>query len=78
MAESITAIPIDHRPMIHCIEPSQDADPRPLTLLEVIDAVSEVTDDEQEIVATVQWMLRSGRVRLVGSFRETPIQQLVG
>ena len=60
------------------IEPSSDELPRALTLLELIDAVSEVTDDEKEVIATVQWMLRSGRIRLVGTFRDTPIQELAG
>ena len=36
-------------------------------------AVSEVTEDEREVVATVMHMLRSGRVRLSGTFRNTPI-----
>ena len=39
------------------------------TLLELVRAVSEITDDDREVVATVMEMLRSGRVRLCGSFR---------
>jgi hypothetical protein len=64
--------------MIHSIDSSPEVEPRSFTLLEVIEAVSEVTDDEQEVVETVKWMLESGRVRLVGSFRDAPIQQLTG
>ena len=41
------------------------------TLLELVRAVSDVTDDDREIVATVMHLLRSGRVRLVGNFRGT-------
>jgi len=41
-----------------------------LTLLELVRAVGEVTDDEDEIVATVLHMLQSGRVRLCGNFRD--------
>jgi hypothetical protein len=37
---------------------------RALTLLEVIQAVSEVTQDEQEIIATVAHLISSGQVRL--------------
>jgi len=40
-----------------------------LTLLELVRAVGEVTDDEDEIVATVLHMLQSGSVRLCGNFR---------
>jgi hypothetical protein len=37
---------------------------RELTLLEVIQVVSEVTQDEQEIIATVAHLISSGQVRL--------------
>jgi hypothetical protein len=46
-----------------------DADPAEATLLELVRAVSEETEDDREVVATVLHLLRSGRVRLVGSFR---------
>lgn len=40
-----------------------------VTLLELVTAVSEVADDDREVVETVMSLLRSGRVRLCGSFR---------
>ncbi len=39
------------------------------TLLELVQAIAEDTRDDREIVATVVHLLRSGRVRLIGSFR---------
>ena len=39
------------------------------TLLELVEAIAEDTNDDREIVATVLHLLRSGRVRLIGSFR---------
>ncbi len=39
------------------------------TLLELVQAVCEVTGDDREVVATVKHMLRTGRVRLAGNFR---------
>ena len=48
-----------------------------LTLLELVRTVGEITDDEAEIVATVIQMLRSGRVRLAGNFRDEPICRFV-
>lgn len=39
------------------------------TLLDLVRAIGEVTDDEREIVATVLHLLHSGRVRLCGNFR---------
>ena len=44
--------------------------PGDVTLLELVQAVAEVTDDEREIVATVMCMLRSGHARLIGNFRD--------
>jgi len=43
------------------------------TLLELVEAVSEVTSDDIEVVATVVEMLRSGSVCLMGTFHNEPI-----
>ena len=43
------------------------------TLLELVRVVSEVTEDDREVVTTVMEMLRSGRVRLCGSFRDSQL-----
>lgn len=43
------------------------------TLLELVRAVSETTDDDAEVVSTIVHMLRSGRVELCGTFRNEPI-----
>ena len=47
----------------------QDPDSKSLTLLELVGSVCDVTDDDDEVVAIVLQMLRSGRVRLCGNFR---------
>ena len=44
------------------------------TLLELVRTIGEITEDEAEIVATVLQMLRSGHVKLTGSFRDEPIR----
>ena len=41
-----------------------------LTLLDLVHAVNEVADDEDEAVALIMRLLQSGRVRLTGHFRE--------
>ncbi len=51
-------------------------EPEPVTLLELVDAVCDVTDDEKEVVATVLHMLRSGAVKLYGNFRGAKIDDL--
>jgi hypothetical protein len=42
---------------------------RSTTLFDLVRVIGEVTDNDQEIVATVVHMLRSGRARLSSSFR---------
>ena len=49
---------------------------RPTTLLALVQAVSEETLDDREVVATVLEMLRRGDVRLCGNFRNVPIDEL--
>ncbi|MBB83420.1 MAG: hypothetical protein CL931_06380 [Deltaproteobacteria bacterium] len=61
---SATVIPIEHQLAVHEIDPSMDAGLEPLTLMELVDAVGEVSDTEEEVLATVTYMLRSGRVQL--------------
>ena len=45
-----------------------------VTLLELVQAVTDVTEDEREIVATVTYMLRQGHVKLCGNFHGEPIE----
>ena len=40
------------------------------TLLELVQAVGESSSSEQETIATLQHLVRSGRVRLVGALRD--------
>ncbi len=43
---------------------------RTLTLLDLVAAANEVARDEHEALAVIRGLLSSGRVRLVGGFRE--------
>ena len=54
--------------------PRTRPEPLAVTLLELVRAVSEVTDDEREVVATVVSLLRSRKVRLCGNFRGHPVE----
>ena len=56
--------------------PAEPQAPRDLTLLELVCALGEVTEDDREVVATVLALLSSGRVRLCGNFRNTPVDRL--
>lgn len=42
------------------------------TLLQLVQVVSEVARDDREVVATVRELLRSGRVKLTGNFKDDP------
>jgi len=48
-------------------------EPLHVTLLQLVEAVSDVTENDVEVVATVMHMLQTGRVRLSGSFRGVSI-----
>ncbi len=58
------AIPVKHHSTMHEIEPDTDDDMGPLTLMELVDAVGEVAENEEEVLAAVSYMLKSGRVHL--------------
>ncbi len=45
------------------------------TLLDLVRAVSETTEDDGEVVTTIIHMLRAGNVRLTGSFKGEPTDQ---
>jgi hypothetical protein len=55
------------------IEPAFTREPLRLTLLELVGAVCDVTTSDAEVVATVIYMIETGRVRLSGNFRDVPI-----
>ena len=40
-----------------------------VTLLELVQAICNETNDDREVVETVRHLLRSGQVRLCGNFR---------
>ena len=50
--------------------------PLETTLLDLVQAVDEVAESEAEVVATVLQMLRSGRVRLLGNFRGSILEDV--
>jgi len=54
----------------------QEPESKSLTLLELVGSVCDVTDNDDEVVATVLQMLRSGRVRLCGNFRGSSSDEL--
>jgi len=49
------------------------SEPAELTLLELVGAVSELTDSDRDTVAIVLELLRTKRVRLRGNFKGHPV-----
>ena len=49
-------------------------DPLATTLLELVEAIGDASNSECEVVATVSQILRSGRVRLIGTFRHASLE----
>ena len=77
MQAKVHQIRVEHCPTMYDVETVRHDEPQHLTLLELVKAVADVTDDEQEIIATVCHMLRTGSVRLIGNFRDEPIHRMV-
>jgi hypothetical protein len=50
-------------------ESSPQPSPVPTTLLNLVWAVSQVTDDERVVVVTVAHLVNSGQARLTGTFK---------
>ena len=46
------------------------------TLLELVQTILEETDDDREVVATVVQLIRTGKVRLCGNFRDNQLDLL--
>jgi len=77
MRNAATTIRVEHTPAVQLVETVRQDQPQHLTLLELVEALCEVTTDEREVVATALHMLRSGRVRLTGNFHDERIDDPV-
>ena len=60
----------------HLIDEATRHLPSSVTLLELVQAIAECTDDDREVVTTAIAMLTRGRVILRGNFRGVPIEKL--
>lgn len=55
------------------LEDGLETEPMATTLLELVRALGEVTEDDREVVATVQHLLATGQIRLTGNFHDLPV-----
>ena len=55
---------------------SVEADhPETLALLDLVAAISDEADTDEEVVATIQHLIESGKVTLVGNFRSGDVER---
>jgi len=53
---------------------SQPQEVRVTTLLDLVAAVSESAKSESEVVATVTYLINSGKIRLIGNFQGADVR----
>jgi len=59
-------------PQLETVEP---AHPETLTLLDLVAAVADESDTDEEVVATIQHLIETGKVTLVGNFRSGDVDR---
>ena len=57
------------------LETVEPAHPETLTLLDLVAAVADAADTDEEIVATIQHLIETGKVTLVGNFRSGDVDR---
>ena len=72
------SVPVEHFRRVQEIETSRDMAPDEVTFFELVEAVSEYSRSEQEVIETVMYMLRSGHVQLSGDYSEPLAAKLCG
>jgi hypothetical protein len=51
------------------------AHPETLTLLDLVAAIADAAETDEEVVATIQHLIETGRVTLVGNFRSRDVRR---
>ena len=57
------------------LETVEAAHPETLTLLDLVAAVADAADTDEEVVATIQHLIETGKVTLVGNFRSGDVDR---
>ena len=58
----------------NAIQHDSSGEVQQVTLLELVQALSEETEDDREVIAAVLHLLMSGQVQLTGNFSGAPVQ----
>ena len=54
---------------------TEEGEPIETTLLDLVAAVADSARNEREVIATIKYLLASGRVRLVGNFQGPDVRR---
>ncbi len=57
------------------LETVEAAHPETLTLLDLVSAIADEAETDEEVVATIQHLIESGKVTLVGNFRSRDLRR---
>jgi hypothetical protein len=57
---------------------SEPSHPETLTLLDLVSAIADEAETDEEVVATIQHLIETGKVTLVGNFRSNDIGRRKG
>ena len=57
------------------LESAEPAHPETLTLLDLVAAIADEAESDEEVVATIQHLLETGKVTLVGNFRSGDVDR---
>jgi hypothetical protein len=57
------------------LETVEAAHPETLTLLDLVAAIADEAETDEEVVATIQHLIETGKVKLVGNFRSRDLRR---
>ena len=57
------------------LETVESAHPETLTLLDLVAAIADEAESDEEVVATIQHLIETGKVTLVGNFRSRDVRR---
>jgi hypothetical protein len=57
------------------LETVEASHPETLTLLDLVAAIADEAETDEEVVATIQHLIETGKVTLVGNFRSTDVHR---
>ena len=55
------------------LETAEPSHPETLTLLDLVSAIADEAETDEEVVATIQHLIETGKVTLVGNFRSNDV-----